>query len=73
MMKQFRASLGLWPILLFALACLAAGPARADTCSNPTGNEQDINTTKTSMCTSSATVRLRLLGVQLAAVVIQLL
>jgi hypothetical protein len=39
-MKQFTGfALRLLPVLLFALACLAAGPARAGTCSNPTGNE----------------------------------
>ena len=41
-MKQFRVSPRLWQILLFALTCLAAGPARAGTCSNPTGTEHDI-------------------------------
>ena len=40
-MKQFMALLRLSPVLLFALACLAAGPARAG-CSNPTGNESDM-------------------------------
>jgi hypothetical protein len=37
-MKQFRASPRLWPVLLFALIFLAAGPARAN-CSNPTDTE----------------------------------
>jgi hypothetical protein len=45
-MKQFRALLRLSPVLLFALACLAAGPARAGTCSNPTGNESDMTYNK---------------------------
>jgi hypothetical protein len=40
-MKQGRAGHGLWPHLLFALICLAAGPARAG-CTNPTNNEGDL-------------------------------
>jgi hypothetical protein len=45
-MKQFMALLRLSPVLLFALACLAAGSARAGTCSNPTGNESDMTYNK---------------------------
>ena len=39
------ALLRLSPVLLFALACLAAGPARA-VCTNPTNNERDITYNK---------------------------
>lgn len=45
-MKQFRTLLRLSPVLLFALACLAAGPARAGTCSNPAGIEGAITYNK---------------------------
>jgi hypothetical protein len=44
-MKQFRALLRLSPVLLFALACLAAGQARAG-CTNPTGAESDMTYNK---------------------------
>ena len=44
-MKQFMALLRLSPVLLFALACLAAGQARAG-CTNPTGNESDMTYNK---------------------------